>query len=81
MPITTPYNRAAPRLFAIQFKVPTDAAGPISITARVNYRRFNQHFIDFGLGKHYEMPVVEMASRTRNSGYRYQLRCAARPAG
>jgi Flp pilus assembly protein TadD len=48
-----------------QFKVPTDAAGPISITAKVNYRRFNQHFIDFGLGKHYEMPVVEMAARTR----------------
>jgi Flp pilus assembly protein TadD len=48
-----------------QFKVPTDAAGPISITAKVNYRRFNQHFIDFGLGKHYEMPVVEIAARTR----------------
>jgi len=48
-----------------QFKVPADATGPISITAKVNYRRFNQHFIDFGLGKHYEMPVVEMAARTR----------------
>jgi Flp pilus assembly protein TadD len=48
-----------------EFKVPSDAVGPISITARVNYRRFNQHFIDFGLGKHYEMPVVEMAARTR----------------
>jgi Flp pilus assembly protein TadD len=48
-----------------QFKVPADAAGPISIPAKVNYRRFNQHFIDFGLGKHYEMPVVEMAARTR----------------
>jgi Flp pilus assembly protein TadD len=48
-----------------QFKVPTDAAGPISVTAKVNYRRFNQHFIDFGLGKHYEMPVVEIAARTR----------------
>jgi len=31
----------------------------------VNYRRFNQHFIDFGMGKHYEMPVVEMSARTR----------------
>ena len=48
-----------------EFKVPSDAVGPISITARVNYRRFNQHFIDFALGKHYEMPVVEMAARTR----------------
>jgi tetratricopeptide (TPR) repeat protein len=35
------------------------------MTAKVNYRRFNQHFIDYGLGKHFEMPVVEVASRTR----------------
>ncbi|MGA2569656.1 MAG: tetratricopeptide repeat protein [Terracidiphilus sp.] len=48
-----------------QFKVPEHEAGPITITARVNYRRFNQHFIDFAMGKHYDMPVVEMASRTR----------------
>lgn len=48
-----------------EFSVPKDAAGPISITARVNYRRFNQHFINFGLSKHYEEPVVEMAARTR----------------
>ena len=48
-----------------EFKLPADAAGPITVTAKINYRRFNQHFIDFGMGKHYEMPVVEMASRTR----------------
>ena len=48
-----------------EFKLPAGATGPITLTARVNYRRFNQHFIDFGLGKHYEMPVVEIASRTR----------------
>jgi hypothetical protein len=48
-----------------EFKVPADATGPISVSAKINYRRFNQHFIDFGLGKHYEMPVVEIASRTR----------------
>jgi Flp pilus assembly protein TadD len=48
-----------------EFKVPHDATGPITITAKVNYRRFNQHFIDFGLGKHYEMPEVEMVSRSR----------------
>ena len=49
-----------------EFKIPDGVTGPITITAKVNYRRFNQHFIDFGLGKHYEMPVVEMASRTRS---------------
>jgi len=48
-----------------QFKIPQDAAGPITLTAKVNYRRFNQHFIDFVMGKHYDMPVVEMVSRTR----------------
>ena len=49
-----------------EFEVPKDATGPITITAKVNYRRFNQHFIDFVFGKHYDMPVVEMASRTRS---------------
>jgi tetratricopeptide (TPR) repeat protein len=52
-----------------QFRVPRNATGAITITAKVNYRRFNQHFIDFGLdlkpGKHFDMPVTEMASRTR----------------
>jgi Flp pilus assembly protein TadD len=48
-----------------EFAVPKDAAGPITITAKVNYRRFNQHFIDFAMGKHYDEPVVVMAARTR----------------
>ena len=47
------------------FKLPAGVAGPITLTAKVNYRRFNQRFIEFGLGKHYQLPVVEMASRTR----------------
>jgi len=48
-----------------EFKAPADVTGPISVSAKINYRRFNQRFIDFGVGKHYEMPVVEMASRAR----------------
>ena len=48
-----------------EFMAPANAEGPMIVTAKVNYRRFNQHFIDFGLGKHYEMPVVEIAARTR----------------
>jgi len=49
-----------------QFKVPQDESGAITIAAKVNYRRFNQHFIDFAMGKqHYDMPIVEIASRTR----------------
>lgn len=49
-----------------EFIAPKDVTGPINVTAKINYRRFNQHFIDFGLGKHFEMPVVELASRTRS---------------
>jgi tetratricopeptide (TPR) repeat protein len=48
-----------------EFKVPKEATGAITITAKVNYRRFNQHFINFVFGKHYDEPVVEMAARTR----------------
>jgi len=48
-----------------EFNAPADVTGPISVSAKINYRRFNQRFIDFGVGKHYEMPVVEMASRAR----------------
>ena len=40
-------------------------AGAVTLTATVKYRRFNQHFIDFGMSKHYEQPVVDMASQTR----------------
>jgi tetratricopeptide (TPR) repeat protein len=48
-----------------QFRVPENLTkGALTVTAQVNYRRFNQHFIDFGLSKHYVQPVVVMASRT-----------------
>jgi tetratricopeptide (TPR) repeat protein len=39
--------------------------GPVSITATVKYRRFDQHFVDFAMNKHYEQPVVDMVSQTR----------------
>ena len=49
-----------------QFRVPQAmTTGALSVTAQVNYRRFNQHFIDFGMGKHTTEPVVVMTSRTR----------------
>ncbi len=47
------------------FRMPASNAGPVSMKATVKYRRFDQHFADFGMGKHYEMPVVDMASETR----------------
>ena len=49
-----------------QFQVPQGSSGPLSISASVKYRRFNQHFIDFGMNKqHYEQPVVDMVTTTR----------------
>ena len=58
-------NSGRSQVVRYEFSVPKDATGPISMTAKVNYRRFNQHFIDFIFNKHVDMPVVEMASRTR----------------
>ncbi len=37
----------------------------LSVTASVRYRRFDQHFIDFGMGKHYDQPVVDLVTATR----------------
>ena len=49
-----------------QFKVPEKMiSGELTVTAQVNYRRFNQHFINFGLSKGYVQPLVVMTSRTR----------------
>ncbi len=49
------------------FTIPSN--GPVTVTATVRYRRFDQHFMDFGmsmpLGQHYVQPVVDMVSQTR----------------
>jgi tetratricopeptide (TPR) repeat protein len=45
--------------------LPQTNAGGVTVTATVKYRRFDQHFIDFGMSKGYEQPVVDMASATR----------------
>jgi tetratricopeptide (TPR) repeat protein len=51
------------------FHMPPASAGPITLTATVKYRRFDQHFMDFGMnmqsGKHYEQPVIDMVSTSR----------------
>ncbi len=48
------------------FKMPEEAVGPVTLTATVRYRRFNQHFIDFGMNqKHYVQPIVDMVSTSR----------------
>ena len=47
------------------FRMPSGATDAVTLTATVKYRRFDQHFIDFGMAKHYVEPVVAMASASR----------------
>jgi Flp pilus assembly protein TadD len=57
------------QLVRYSFHMPPAADGPVTVTAAVKYRRFNQHFVDFAMnmpaGKHYEEVVVDMASASR----------------
>lgn len=53
-------------LVRYRFRVPADAKGSITITAKVNYRHYRQSYINNVLGKdHPAYPVVEIASRSR----------------
>ncbi len=53
------------QLIRYSFTVPGTSKGPVSLTATVRYRRFDQHFIDFAAGKHYDQPILDMVSTTR----------------
>ncbi len=57
------------QLIRYAFTLPK-AAGPVTVTATVRYRRFDQHFIDFALKDGYQQPIIDMdsASRTLNVG-------------
>ncbi len=53
-------------LIRYQFQVPEDAKGPLTITARVNYRHLRQSYLNNVFGKdHPAYPVVELAARSR----------------
>jgi Tfp pilus assembly protein PilF len=53
-------------LVRYEFRIPPDAQGPLTITARVNYRHFRQSYLNNVFGPdHPSYPVVELASRTR----------------
>jgi tetratricopeptide (TPR) repeat protein len=47
------------------FTMPAGATDSVTLTATVKYRRFDQHFMDFGMNKHYEEPIVDMVSASR----------------
>ena len=57
------------QLVRYRFRLPKTISGPVTVTASVRYRRFNQHFLDYAMdqpaGKHYPEPVLEVASATR----------------
>jgi tetratricopeptide (TPR) repeat protein len=53
-------------LVRYEFKIPPDVKGPLSITARVNYRHLRQSYLNNVFGTDHPLyPVVELASRTR----------------
>jgi Tfp pilus assembly protein PilF len=53
-------------LIRYQFQIPEEVEGPLTITAKVNYRHLRQSYINNVFGKdHPAYPVIELASRTR----------------
>ena len=53
-------------LVRYQFHIPADAKGPLTVTARVNYRHLRQSYLNNIFGTdHPAYPVVELQSRTR----------------
>jgi tetratricopeptide (TPR) repeat protein len=51
-------------LVRYQFTIPKDAQFPLSITTKVNYRRFRQAWTNFVLGTPQSYPIVVMGSKT-----------------
>ncbi|WP_238525675.1 MULTISPECIES: tetratricopeptide repeat protein [Acidobacterium] len=53
-------------LIRYRFQIPVNVKGPITVTARVNYRHFREVYINHVLGQqHPAYPVVTLASCTR----------------
>ncbi|MGA2218824.1 MAG: tetratricopeptide repeat protein, partial [Terracidiphilus sp.] len=54
-------------LVRYQFRMPAEASGAVSVTAKVNYRHLRQSYLDniFGKDDHPAYPIIEIASRTR----------------
>jgi tetratricopeptide (TPR) repeat protein len=51
-------------LVRYRFWIPGDAPGPITLTAKVNYRRFRRGFTDFVFQAPREFPIVEIATKS-----------------
>jgi len=51
-------------LVRYRFWIPANAQGPITLTAKVNYRRFRRGFTDFVFQPPREFPIVEIAAKS-----------------
>jgi tetratricopeptide (TPR) repeat protein len=61
---TVPAGRSV--LVRYQFRLPANATGAVTVTAKVNYRHLRQSYLNNIFGKdHPAYPVVEIASRNR----------------
>ena len=50
-------------MYEYKFKVPRNVKGPLTITARLRYRKANQYFMDFAFpGKHLQSPITDLSS-------------------
>jgi hypothetical protein len=50
-------------MYEYKFKLPPNARGPLTITARLRYRKANQYFMDFAFpGKHLHSPIADLSS-------------------
>ena len=53
-------------LIRYEFRVPSDAKGTLTMTAKVNYRHLRQSYLNNVFGEdHVAYPIVELASRSR----------------
>lgn len=51
-------------LVRFRMRIPPGATGPITLTAKVNYRRFRRGFSNFILGKSVDYPVLTLGSKS-----------------
>jgi Flp pilus assembly protein TadD len=51
-------------LVRFRLRIPPGTPGPVTFTAKVNYRRFRRGFTNFILGKSVDLPIVTMVSQS-----------------
>jgi tetratricopeptide (TPR) repeat protein len=62
---TVPAGRSV--LVRYQFRLPADATGAFTVTAKVNYRHLRQSYLNniFGKDDHPDYPIIEISSKSR----------------